>query len=220
MEIISRKEAKDRGLNKYFTGKICCNGHDVERHAVSGSCVECNKAWQNTNYENNNGSKKKTYYLKNIIRTKEYYIKNKNRIKNRSTKFYSKNKAEIRSKQKEHWAKNKEQIKIIQAEYRARNQERLKKIRAERWERKRIKMAGRDKTKFCEICGNSGKIIVFDHCHLSGLFRGWLCNRCNTVLGLAKDNSFTLKKMAVYLDNFNSKLNSQNSSENVVPLLQ
>jgi len=40
MEIISRKEAKARGLTRYFTGRPCKNGHIAE-HRVSGACVEC-----------------------------------------------------------------------------------------------------------------------------------------------------------------------------------
>lgn len=40
MEIISRSEARALGLTKYFTGKLCINGHISERY-VHGACVEC-----------------------------------------------------------------------------------------------------------------------------------------------------------------------------------
>ncbi len=33
----------------------------------------------------------------------------------------------------------------------------------------------------CELCGELGPVVA-DHSHVSGLFRGWLCTRCNTVL--------------------------------------
>lgn len=39
-EIISRAEAKARGLKKYFTGKQCRNGHLSEKYVESG-CVDC-----------------------------------------------------------------------------------------------------------------------------------------------------------------------------------
>ena len=42
MEVISRKEAKARGLKRYFTGKPCKHGHVSERYTGSGACVECN----------------------------------------------------------------------------------------------------------------------------------------------------------------------------------
>ena len=52
----------------------------------------------------------------------------------------------------------------------------------------------------CEICGNSmGEKVCFDHCHDTGKFRGLLCHRCNTMLGLAKDNSQTLENAILYL---------------------
>ena len=41
MNIITRKEAKLAGLNKYFTGERCVNGHLAERYTASGSCSEC-----------------------------------------------------------------------------------------------------------------------------------------------------------------------------------
>lgn len=41
MEIITRKAARDVGLNTYYTGKICANGHLSYRYVTSGSCAEC-----------------------------------------------------------------------------------------------------------------------------------------------------------------------------------
>ncbi|MCL8489361.1 MULTISPECIES: hypothetical protein [Bradyrhizobium] len=46
MEIISRKEAKGRGLARYFTGEACKHGHVAERLASSRACVECKRANQ------------------------------------------------------------------------------------------------------------------------------------------------------------------------------
>lgn len=50
----------------------------------------------------------------------------------------------------------------------------------------------------CEICEET-KLMVVDHCHTSGLFRGLLCQQCNSVLGYAKDNIQTLEKAINYL---------------------
>jgi len=61
----------------------------------------------------------------------------------------------------------------------------------------------------CLICGRpetslrpdgSVKVLAVDHDHLTGKIRGLLCQRCNVVLGLAKDDAATLRAMAAYLD--------------------
>jgi hypothetical protein len=45
-----------------------------------------------------------------------------------------------------------------------------------------------------------GETFVIDHCHRTGRRRGLLCHRCNTALGLARDNADTLRRLADYLD--------------------
>lgn len=60
-------------------------------------------------------------------------------------------------------------------------------------------MAGRPKPEQCEICGAFGK-IVFDHNHKTGKFRGWICYRCNTALGLVRDSKNILDMLIDYLD--------------------
>ena len=42
MDTITRKEAKSKGLNKYFTGKPCTQGHVSVRYVVNGACIACN----------------------------------------------------------------------------------------------------------------------------------------------------------------------------------
>lgn len=40
-EIISRSEAREQGLNRYFTGEPCKFGHLAERETGTGACREC-----------------------------------------------------------------------------------------------------------------------------------------------------------------------------------
>jgi hypothetical protein len=44
MQLIDRKTAIANGLNKYFTGEPCLNGHVAMRYAQSGACYECIRA--------------------------------------------------------------------------------------------------------------------------------------------------------------------------------
>lgn len=54
------------------------------------------------------------------------------------------------------------------------------------------------KGQTCEICGTS-KNICYDHNHNTNLFRGWLCNEHNLMLGFAKDDIKVLEKAIAYL---------------------
>jgi len=65
------------------------------------------------------------------------------------------------------------------------------------------KIAPRPRPEKCEVCGNYGKKrngIVLDHNHKKGKFRGWLCSNCNTIIGLAKENTKTLKLLINYIN--------------------
>lgn len=63
MEIITRKEAKARGLMRYFTGKACSRGHVEERRTSTGVCVRCHsaqsRAWDAENREKNRESNRR-----------------------------------------------------------------------------------------------------------------------------------------------------------------
>ena len=95
-----------------------------------------------------------------------------------------------------HWKENK---KIMTKEERA---EYMKKY----WIQTKESKAGRARPVQCEICGSIGK-ICFDHDHRTGKFRGWICVRCNSALGMAMDNSELLLKMSEYLKDFNQNNN-------------
>lgn len=39
----------------------------------------------------------------------------------------------------------------------------------------------------CDCCLTPVKQFVFDHCHRTGVFRGWICSGCNTGHGMSDD---------------------------------
>lgn len=55
----------------------------------------------------------------------------------------------------------------------------------------------------CEICGRPPtaryKRLALDHDHATNTFRGWLCNRCNTALGMLGDTLEALERVVAYL---------------------
>ena len=42
--------------------------------------------------------------------------------------------------------------------------------------------------------------LSMDHCHATGAFRGWLCQRCNTGIGLLGDGPDGLRRALAYLE--------------------
>ena len=52
------------------------------------------------------------------------------------------------------------------------------------------KTHGRMKKQFgtCECCGNKEVTLHFDHCHETNVFRGNICEACNTAIGRMGDN--------------------------------
>lgn len=52
MEIMSKKEARRRGMHKYFTGVPCIRGHLGLRYANSGACMNCVALYSRKAYQN------------------------------------------------------------------------------------------------------------------------------------------------------------------------
>ncbi|MCG6202025.1 hypothetical protein [Psychromonas antarctica] len=65
MEIITKQQALDKGLKRFFTGEPCHRGHISERFIAMDKCVTCNSEIG------------KLYYQKNkekiSIQRKKYY---------------------------------------------------------------------------------------------------------------------------------------------------
>ena len=89
-----------------------------------------------------------------------------------------------------------------------------------RKEAKRVAEAGRPRPSICDLCRENNGGIVFDHCHVAGHFRGWLCDRCNKVLGLVRDDPRLLRRMAGYLGRWrNGKADHKVSQETPIERL-
>ena len=63
-----------------------------------------------------------------------------------------------------------------------------------------VKNAPRPKPDICELCHKEGR-ICYDHDHATGKFRGWLCIKCNSALGMVDDNPELLSEMIKYINN-------------------
>jgi hypothetical protein len=85
-ELISRAEAKEKGLTHYFTGNPCKHGHISKRLVCNGTCEKCICIASNE-YKNKNKQKvvdeNRAWRHKNKEKNEEYNIKyRKNYYKN------------------------------------------------------------------------------------------------------------------------------------------
>jgi hypothetical protein len=93
-----------------------------------------------------------------------------------------------RARQREHYHKHKDKTRATRNE------------RARIYGRKGVEPT-RPCPERCEVCDSlpGKKSLSMDHCHLTGVFRGWLCSNCNTALGLLKESSDRCVALARYI---------------------
>lgn len=85
------------------------------------------------------------------------------------------------------------------ARYAAKKQE----LKEKAWVRRGMPLPTRVIPDFCECCGsppNGHGPMHSDHSHVTGVWRGWLCSRCNVGVGCLGDSIAGLKQMIAYLE--------------------
>ncbi len=85
----------------------------------------------------------------------------------------------------------------------------------ERVRRGQTEPPNRPSLNLCECCGSfmQGKTQNEDHDHVTGYFRGWLCNKCNTGIGLLGDDLAGVQKAMKYLSTvieYNERMRNDN----------
>jgi len=111
MKLISRKEAKDKGLKRYFNGSVCVHGYRDERYTSTGHCVSCRKA-QCADARKSNPEKWKQY-------RKEYYLSNRDQEITANNQWRLNNTDRVKTN-RARWRKdNIEKTRIYLANYRA-----------------------------------------------------------------------------------------------------
>ena len=112
----NRKDAKNEGSLKYYTGKVCINNHLMVRNTRDGRCLGCANAQKRRSYSKNLEKQRRRSKIKynkykhlpeRIEKTKEYQVKNWKKCKEASKRFYDKNKDTILSNS---YVKKKEKI--------------------------------------------------------------------------------------------------------------
>ena len=55
------------------------------------------------------------------------------------------------------------------------------------------------KLNTCSCCGATDRRMALDHDHKTLEFRGWICNKCNTAIGMLGDSLAGVLNAALYL---------------------
>lgn len=116
MQIITRDEAKSSGLMYYHTGNPCKHGHDSERYAKSGQCVQCMRDKSNKWRKDNPEQAKE--------RDRQYHSKNTEKISIKRAQYRAENSDALNAWKREYYQS--EAGKLERQKYREKNAERIR----------------------------------------------------------------------------------------------
>ena len=109
--IMSRKDAKARGLLRYFTGEPCKRGHVAERRTDNGQCLVCR---QEDSISPAHVARRRLYYWENrdtaLERFKRYREANPEACRERDRRYYVENKEKHQERCRRYYTENREAI--------------------------------------------------------------------------------------------------------------
>lgn len=166
MKLVSRKEAKEKGLPHYYTGIPCKHGHVSKRRTSNATCLEChrlvNEKWRSNNPE----------YMES------WYSENKDRALSQQKAYYKEKKLEILAKCKKYRDSNRKKVSASWLAWTKRNKEKFRDIQR-RYESKARKTP-------------KGKVVAFMRNSVSRALNGKLKEaRCVDILGYSNDDLVT-----------------------------
>jgi HNH endonuclease len=198
--VISRKEAKAKGLKFYFTGKACKRGHVSKRYVSANRCWHCaeeqRKQWRATNPEwtrqlrrnwrRNNPEKERASHIKS---NRKWWAVAKDRVNKKRNEIYAQNPEVARQRQrayiKKAYAERTEVFRLRGEKWRRENPELAREIRRrslEKWEKAnpdgpRVKAQNRRNRK-----RQNGKHTIADIVSIKKL-QSEKCAYCKSPLG-------------------------------------
>jgi hypothetical protein len=163
------------------------------------------KAWREVNKERDNARQRDYEKRPNVkAKRKEWRDENKDKTKAALAKYRST--AEYKEKNKtlaaKYRAENVEKLRLNRIKYNDRPENIARKAAAKHNGKLVIEPPTRPRPLTCDICNGTNEHnarMHFDHCHITGRFRGWLCSKCNMALGLLNDDKERLAKLIEYL---------------------
>jgi hypothetical protein len=104
--IITRREAKERGLTSYFTGKPCKRAH-VAKRQLNGTCVMCAPEYKTAHAQRALERDPEGERARVRAAVKRHYDNNKSAILDKKRDYYLKNQGALKAKAKANREKKK-----------------------------------------------------------------------------------------------------------------
>lgn len=184
MEFLSRKDARQQNLKRYFDGSTCVHGHTDQRYTSTGHCIVCRKN-QGVKQKSSNPEKWKNYRRKRYEANREHEIE-------LGKQWRLKNKERVRSNQ-ENWRQNNiEKTREYLANRRAskKNATPLWLTDEDRFIIKQVYVAAKDKEKRFGIAYHVDHIIPLQNDKVCGLHVWWNLQVIPADINYRKSNSF------------------------------
>jgi hypothetical protein len=162
-------------------------------------CKPCARAYTNSKYPQNKGRWQKTPEQSRRD-AKRYYERNPEKCRARSLAFAKAHPEKVAARKKLYRATNRTFVTVSSA--------RTLMKRRYKISRDGVLALASAQAGYCAICeselGPSRKTHI-DHDHVTGAVRGLLCHRCNTGLGMFRDDADVLMSAVKYLQHHASK---------------
>ena len=139
-----------------------------------------------------------------LAQKRAYYAENRERELAQKRAYYAENRGRQLAQRRAYREANPEKVRESMRKYREANPEKVRES-MRKYDRiyRGMPTPTRPEPAGCEACHKppSGryKSLCLEHNHTTGAFRGWLCHRCNSALGLLGDSAQGVLQLLAFL---------------------
>ena|ERR1700722_1205065 len=177
-------------------------------------CTKCYKIKSITEFYKSTGNRIINWCIKCCNKAcNKYYKKNKDKIIAKHKLDYKLHPKKFQDSSKKWKRLNKERVEKSNRLWRKKNKIRViaNNLKIKYWPHltwknvlKEYNFLLKKQKKRCKICKSNKRRLLVDHCHKTNFVRGFLCQKCNTGIGLFDEN---IQTMLIAIDYINSKGN-------------
>lgn len=191
-KVVSRQEAKTKGLKFYYTGVPCRRGHYALRSTKGAGCLPCGiettRKWRTENRDRRR-ELDRSWAKRNKDKRKQkqgrWYLKNAERARKYARKYYSLHRDEVLASARKYYAENREALgeenRRKAAEYREIHPDRAKAAIDRWWKANPDKKKVYHRNRRARKRGNGGSHTASDIVEITKLQQGG-CAHCRKPL--------------------------------------